>query len=327
MQDCTITLNAKDGIGPSHYYGGANEATVIRSTITDNGQDGLFANVVNVSDSVFVNNGEVGISFSQLGTNGLIGNRIEGNQVGIYVNSSAPIVTNIVGNDVFGNMNHELQNKGAAAVIADGDFWGEPTTTELNNQVVDLSKIYDSRDNVSVGQVVIRNWSQSSLMPEAPLIVMQPASQLVIPGANVSFNVVAVGTYPMTYLWQHGATAITWAANATLTLTNVQPSDAGSYLVTVSNGLGSTNSAVAILTVDQSALASVLSLEMYAGLTFSGIVGKSYSIQYVNDFSLTNNWSAWTTLTNLTLPNSPFQFVDWSSPGSSRRFYRAVQMP
>ena len=86
-----------------------------------------------------------------------------------------------------------------------------------------------------------------------PGIVTQPASQNVAAGANVSFSVTASGTAPLSYQWQYDNTPITNATNSLLLLTNVQPATAGSYLVTVTNPLGSNSSAAAVLTVQPAA--------------------------------------------------------------------------
>lgn len=83
-----------------------------------------------------------------------------------------------------------------------------------------------------------------------PRIVTQPISQTVIVGANVTFTVNATGTAPLVYQWQFNGTNLVGAVGTSLTLTNVQMSDAGGYSVTVSNTAGATNSSIASLTVN-----------------------------------------------------------------------------
>lgn len=87
------------------------------------------------------------------------------------------------------------------------------------------------------------------LPPTPPIIATQPANQTVYAGSTASFNVFAGGTQPLDYSWHFGGTNIGWGTNATLALTNVGSSNAGSYYVTVSNALGATNSSAAVLTV------------------------------------------------------------------------------
>jgi len=62
------------------------------------------------------------------------------------------------------------------------------------------------------------------------MIIAQPASQTVIVGDTATFCCGALGTPPLGYQWRHDGTNIGGADGSTLTLTNVQFSDAGSYL-------------------------------------------------------------------------------------------------
>lgn len=64
-----------------------------------------------------------------------------------------------------------------------------------------------------------------------------------------------------------------------------------------------------------------LGLQTYAGLTITGAVNAVYSIQCITNLTQTNSWLE---LTNLTLPSSPYLWVDTTAPVAGRRFYRAV---
>ena len=64
-----------------------------------------------------------------------------------------------------------------------------------------------------------------------------------------------------------------------------------------------------------------LNVQMYAGLSITGSVGRVYTIQYSTNLSETNNWVS---LTNLILPSSPFLFVDTTTPATAQRFYQAI---
>jgi len=72
----------------------------------------------------------------------------------------------------------------------------------------------------------------------------------VVAGTNVTFTVVATGTAPLSYQWAFNGTNIVGANSDQLTLTNVQPADAGSYSVVVSNSVNSVTSIAATLTVN-----------------------------------------------------------------------------
>jgi len=80
-------------------------------------------------------------------------------------------------------------------------------------------------------------------------ILVQPASQTVLQGSNVTFSVTAQGVNPLHYQWYDGAAALTGATNVSLTLTNVQGANDGNYYVCVSNSITSSNSAYASLVV------------------------------------------------------------------------------
>jgi predicted Zn-dependent protease len=92
---------------------------------------------------------------------------------------------------------------------------------------------------------------------QAPAIVSQPASLSVDPGATATFAVAANGTLPLSYQWRRNGTALSGATGTTLTLTNVQAADAGTYTVTVTNGLGAVTSDPATLSVRLARLTNV----------------------------------------------------------------------
>lgn len=83
----------------------------------------------------------------------------------------------------------------------------------------------------------------------APSLSSQPQSQTVARSANVSFTVQANGSGTISYQWQKNGGDIAGANSATLSLSNVQQSASGSYLVVVSNAFGSISSAAATLSV------------------------------------------------------------------------------
>ena len=82
-----------------------------------------------------------------------------------------------------------------------------------------------------------------------PAITAQPTNLNVVEGANAGFSVTAAGTSPLSYQWQFNGADVIGATGTSLTLTSVQPTNAGSYTVVVTNTAGSVTSAVAVLTV------------------------------------------------------------------------------
>ena len=83
----------------------------------------------------------------------------------------------------------------------------------------------------------------------APVITSQPVSRTNAVGTTASFSVSATGSTPLRYQWRKDGANILNATNATLSLSNVQLSNAGVYSVLVTNVAGSVLSSNATLTV------------------------------------------------------------------------------
>jgi pectate lyase len=85
---------------------------------------------------------------------------------------------------------------------------------------------------------------------QPPVILAQPANQNLNVGQTANFSVTASGALPLQYQWYHNTnTVLNGQTNSTLTLLNVQTSQAGKYSVSVTNLFGTTNSIFATLTV------------------------------------------------------------------------------
>jgi hypothetical protein len=82
-----------------------------------------------------------------------------------------------------------------------------------------------------------------------PSITVQPPSQTVISGTNVTFRPGFFGADPLSWQWWFNQAAITDATNSVLTLWSVTTNQTGDYFVVVTNSLGSATSQVAVLTV------------------------------------------------------------------------------
>ena len=82
-----------------------------------------------------------------------------------------------------------------------------------------------------------------------PYILSGPTNLVVTNGQTAVFTVFASGLAPLKYQWRFNGANILSATNSSLTITNVQSTNAGNYNVVVSDTAGSTTSAVATLTV------------------------------------------------------------------------------
>ena len=66
-----------------------------------------------------------------------------------------------------------------------------------------------------------------------------------------------------------------------------------------------------------------LTARNYVGVTINPSAAGHYRLDYTSD--LTNG--PWTEATNLTLLSTPYTYIDFSSPSTGKRFYRAVLLP
>jgi Immunoglobulin I-set domain/Immunoglobulin domain len=82
-----------------------------------------------------------------------------------------------------------------------------------------------------------------------PTILNQPVAATVNIGQAISFSVTVSGTSPFSYQWQREGIDIGGATQAMLTIASVQPTDAGTYRVVVTNAAGSVTSTNASLIV------------------------------------------------------------------------------
>ena len=159
-----------------------------------------------------------------------------------------------------------------------------------------------------------------TVAPLSPVIITQPYSRAVKPGANIDFNVQAMGDPPLSYVWKFNGTNISGAANSLLLMTNVQPANVGSYSVQISNAAGSILSTNANLTL--SSLAPTLNLPKVTSNQFQFSLGGVTNSTYVIDAS--TNLTNWTPVQT---SNPPYLYIDHASTNSPNRFFRARQQP
>jgi alpha-tubulin suppressor-like RCC1 family protein len=101
----------------------------------------------------------------------------------------------------------------------------------------------------SVRAISAGAWHNLVLTDDCTAITVQPWSRTVSAGANVTLAVMASGFPPFRYQWQRNGSDIPGAIQATLTLSHVQPADAGDYSVIVSDSEDIVVSETAMLSV------------------------------------------------------------------------------
>ena len=85
--------------------------------------------------------------------------------------------------------------------------------------------------------------------PVAPSIITQPTNQTGTVGGSVALTVLATGTGTLAYQWRHDGNNIAGGTNTSLSLSGLTTNEAGSYVVVVTNSVGSVTSSVAVVTV------------------------------------------------------------------------------
>jgi hypothetical protein len=161
-----------------------------------------------------------------------------------------------------------------------------------------------------------------SLGPTLARIFSQPSNQAVPLGSNATFIVFAEGPAPLWYQWFFNQTNLLASGTncSSLSLTDVQISDAGNYSVIVSTSYGSVTSSNATLTV---IFPPTLALQLLAGyplLHLNGMLRSNFVVEYSTNLADTN-WIILLSVTNLVA--YPYPFLDPAGVVPPARFYRA----
>ena len=149
-------------------------------------------------------------------------------------------------------------------------------------------------------------------MVSPPIVTVPFTNQTAGVSGGIILGVGAEGSAPLDYHWFLNGTNLVAHGTSWIELSNLSWSQSGYYTVVVSNPWGS---------VTNRALLSLNDLRMYAGIRIAGAPGVSYQIDTQNSLNASDPWL---TLTNLTLPFSPYLFIDEDSPNYPQRFYRVT---
>jgi hypothetical protein len=130
---------------------------------------------------------------------------------------------------------------GLSIVAATGEITGTPTAA--GNTAV----LLNATNATGTGTAALALAIVAAPIP--PSITTQPVSQTVATGGTVTLTAGASGTPAPTYQWYLNGILIPGATNATLTISNAQAANAGSYTVTITNSAGTVTTTAASLTV------------------------------------------------------------------------------
>lgn len=170
-----------------------------------------------------------------------------------------------------------------------------------------------------VGEGIKDGVQRAFLLRPTPTISRQPVGTNVTAGNPFTLSVQASGLAPFTYQWRHAGTNLPGATSDALGIPKATAVDAGSYQVIVSNVAGDTASAEVVVEVN---LRPELTIRTYAGLTVTGVAGRTYRIDASN-----NPQGPWAPVGTLKLESSEAFWLDHQSPQNPQRVYRAVEVP
>ena len=167
-----------------------------------------------------------------------------------------PIVTQPVGTNIAAGQSFSLSVTPAGSApfgyrwLFENSIIADATASILTinnaqsvNEGIYRAVITNSVGSVTSAPVFVR------VLPAAPVIVSNPVPVVVGASSNATFSIQAVGSQTLTYQWFFNGAPIVGATGTQLSLFGVQTNHAGSYLVTVSNAIGTATSVSATLTV------------------------------------------------------------------------------
>ena len=154
---------------------------------------------------------------------------------------------------------------------------------------------------------------------DPPAIQTSPPTQTAEANSAVNLRVRASGGAPLFCVWyRNGTNLLSCSTNRELALPSVQFSEAGAYIVVISNACGAVTSAPAMLNV----IAPVEHRQV-AGVKVTGEAGGLLNVDSADSLSAAPNW---TTLGAVSLTNTSQYYCDLTLPLPPQRFYRAWQM-
>jgi len=155
---------------------------------------------------------------------------------------------------MLGNLSRTI-NQAPLVIGATGVGSGQ---VQYFNGIIDEFTLYGRALSASEIQGIFNAGDSGKCAPPvAPTISQQPSSQTVGVGSDVTFAVSATGTAPLSFQWLVNDSLIPDATNSSLTLSNVQTFDSGSYSVRVTNIAGQITSTTATLIVQVPACVEV----------------------------------------------------------------------
>jgi len=223
----------------------------------------------------------------------------------------------LFGTTLFGTTwNPDTQNASIFRIGIDGSDFG--AIEDITNSLIGADLLLS--DRTLYGAVDAVGGTNAgflfSLSLPAPTILASPLTQTVEVAFPVTFGIRATGVPPLSYQWFfNGTNALANATNQAQSLTNIQPSQAGYYSVTVTNVGGSSTGSPAALSV-----IPYVPRKLVPFVTVSGDTGSSLSLGFWDSVGGSPNWNP---LASFVLTNNSQSYPDLSDPPANQHAFTA----
>jgi len=223
----------------------------------------------------------------------------------------------------------------STGVVSSAELFEPAIGTWTNASAMTTTRVYQTATLLTNGQVLVaggmddngNRLSSAELYYSTngtglPFITSQPQPLTVTVGHAASFAVTATGLPSIAYQWFFGGANLLNSTNATLTLQNSFPNNAGTYTVVITNACGSVTSNPAILNVLPLDIAApkILASRQFQ-FSFDTATGVDYAVQYSTNLT---QWFPFVTLGGI---GEPLTVIDPNTASSQQRFYRIVLLP
>ena len=208
------------------YYGihirsnGSADSAINRNKVRNNSGYGIYVEISenntqpSIHDNEITGNGNVGLYVAGKAVPSIVGNTIDNNGSGIYVNYddvngngdfelSDNLITNnqgyglsvngyakpvISNNDIYGNTGYALENHTSFALDAKNNWWGVDDSAEINagTNPKTLSFIYDGNTNSNAGKVNYAGWLSFSIQDQSPPVTTLSSVSVI---SSLSFEI------------------------------------------------------------------------------------------------------------------------------------------
>lgn len=235
------------------------------------------------------------------------------NFVQLYVNGQMEVQTNVTFPQDYGSLPLYFGTSGES--YYDRKFSGSLDEVSLYNRAL------------SSNEIAALYAAGSAAKCKAPTIIAQSGGQTQYWGGGATFSATVAGAPPLSYKWLKNNSPYDGATNSSLVMTNLQLTDAGSYVLVITNVVGSNTTTAAQLDVKVADVTFGLQngpLHASTSLGITGLSGQTYGIQGATNLAGTINWLG---LTNIMLGSPAQTWIDPRPVVMPQSYYRVVPGP